>query len=56
MEAFVRTHLDSLTLVAIAAEIAATYPKERRISLSSLSRWWTKNGKAQDGFVGKSRL
>ena len=46
IEAFIRSHLDSLTLVAIVAEIATTFPPERRISLSSLSRWWAKNGKA----------
>ena len=54
IEAFIRAGLDSQTLVAIVAEIAATFPPERRISLSSLSRWWIKNGKAPGGSIGKS--
>lgn len=56
IEAFIRARLDSLTLVAIVAETATTFPPERRISLSSLSRWWAKNGKASDGSVSKSWL
>ena len=27
----------------IVTDIAATFPPERRISRSSLSRWWVKN-------------
>lgn len=45
IEAFIRARLDTTTLVDIVAEIAATFPKERHISMSSLSRWWIKNAK-----------
>jgi len=45
LEAFIRARIDTETLTAIIAEIAATFPPERRIGLSVLSRWWRKHAK-----------
>ena len=51
VEAFIRARLDTTTLVNIVAAIAAiaaiaaTYPPQRHISMSSLSRWWIKHSK-----------
>ena len=53
IEAFIRARLDTTTLVAIVAQIAAAFPPERHISLSSLSRWWIKSAKPQ---VAKSAI
>jgi len=55
IEGFIRARPDGLTLVAIVAEIAATFPPERRISLSALSRWRVKNGKAPQNTISKSQ-
>lgn len=57
IEAFIRARLDTDTLSGIVAQIAATFPKERHISLSSLSRWWIRNAKpcnAQPAATGNS--
>ena len=40
LEAFIRARIDRLTFTQIVAEVAATFPPERRTSLSALSRWW----------------
>lgn len=42
LEAFVRARLDRMTLVAIVAEIARCFPPDRRVSESSMQRWWKK--------------
>lgn len=43
LEAFIRARIDRLTFTRIVAEVAATFPPERRTSLSALSRWWNAN-------------
>lgn len=43
LEAFIRARIDRLTFTRIVAEVAATFPPERRTSLSALSRWWKAN-------------
>lgn len=43
LEAFIRARIDRLTFTKIVAEVAATFPPERRTSLSALSRWWNAN-------------
>jgi hypothetical protein len=43
LEAFIRARIDRLTFTQIIAEVAATFPPERRTSLSALSRWWKLN-------------
>ena len=57
IEAFIRARLDTDTLSGIVAQIAATFPQERHISLSCLSRWWIKHAKpcnAQPAATGNS--
>lgn len=48
LEAFIRARIDRLTFTQIIAEIAATFPPERRTSLSALSRWWKVNRQISD--------
>ena len=43
LEAFILARIDRLTFTQIIAEVAATFPPERRTSLSALSRWWKSN-------------
>lgn len=43
LEDFIRARIDRLTFTQIIAEVAATFPPERRTSLSALSRWWKLN-------------
>ena len=43
LEAFIRARIDRLTFSEIVAEVAATFPPNRRISVTSLSRWWKAN-------------
>ena len=44
LQAFILARLDTETLKQIVAAVAATFPPERHISLSGLSRWWRKYG------------
>lgn len=48
LEAFIRARIDRLTFTQIIAEVAATFPPERRTSLSALSRWWKLNRQIPD--------
>jgi hypothetical protein len=40
LQAFIRARIDTMTFTDIIASIARAFPKERRTSLSALSRWW----------------
>lgn len=44
LRAFIIARLDTHTFTAICAEAAAHFPPDRRTSLSSLSRWWQREG------------
>lgn len=44
LQAFIIARLDTETLTQIVAAVAATFPPERHISVSGLSRWWRKYG------------
>lgn len=48
LRAFVEARLPSMTFAAIVADVAAHFPPDRRVSLSSVHRWWQKmqEGKA----------
>lgn len=46
VQAFIIERLDTETLKQIVAAVAASFPPERHISLSGLSRWWTANKKS----------
>ena len=43
IEAFIRTRIDRLTFAEIVAEVAATFPPNRRTSVTALSRWCKAN-------------
>lgn len=43
LRAFILARLDTETLTQIVAAVATHFPPDRRISLSSLSRWWAAN-------------
>jgi hypothetical protein len=43
LEAFIRARIGQLTFAQIIAEVAATFPPNRRTSMSALSRWWKAN-------------
>ena len=46
LELFILQRVDTLTLKEIVAEIAANFPPDRRVSISSVNRWWLRTGKA----------
>ncbi len=43
LEGFIRARIGQLTFADIVAEVAATFPPERRTSVSAVSRWWRSN-------------
>lgn len=45
LRAFVLARIDALTFDQLAVEIAAAFPPERRVSRSSLHRWWHRHGR-----------
>ncbi len=40
LQAFIRVRIDAMTFTDIITAIAAAFPKERRTSMTALSRWW----------------
>jgi len=48
LEAFIRARIGTATFAQIIAEIAATFPPDRRTSMSALSRWWKANRQKSD--------
>ncbi len=44
LQDFILARLDTETLTQIVAAVAKTFPAERHISVSGLSRWWRKYG------------
>lgn len=47
LNAFVRARIDAMTFAEIEADIAAHFPPGRRVSLSSIHRWWQRTGKSR---------
>lgn len=43
LEAFIHASIGEMTFAQIIAEVAATFPPNRRTSMSALSRWWKAN-------------
>lgn len=43
LQAVIRARINTLTYAQIIAELAAAFPPERRVSHSSLARWWQAN-------------
>lgn len=46
LHSFIVARLDTLTFDQIAKEVAAQFPPNRRISRSSIHRWWLKSQRA----------
>lgn len=42
LEAFIRARIDRLTFVEIAAQVAQTFPKARRVGKSAIHAWWAR--------------
>lgn len=42
---FILSRITHLTFKEVVAEVAATFPPHRRVSCSSLHRWWHRRGK-----------
>ncbi|WP_457650347.1 hypothetical protein [Profundibacter sp.] len=40
LQAFIRARIDRLTYVELAREVANYFPPDRRVSRSSIQRWW----------------
>ncbi|MGG7567732.1 hypothetical protein ACQ5SO_16395 [Rhodovulum sp. DZ06] len=47
LNAFVRDRVDDMTFKELAQDIARAFPPERRVSASSLHRWWHRQRKAR---------
>jgi hypothetical protein len=46
LRAFILQRIETQTLAAIIAAVRATFPPGRQTSLSGLSRWWKRHGRA----------
>lgn len=45
LQAFIRARIDRLTYQELAQDIAAYFPPNRRVSRSSIQRWWQRQTK-----------
>lgn len=45
LELFILTRVDTLTFKEIVAAVAAHFPPDRHVSVSSVNRWWLRTGK-----------
>ena len=52
LQAFIRARCLTLTFPERAAEVAATFPPDRRVTPSSIQRWWHRRGKKPDPTIG----
>lgn len=43
LQAFVNARFATLTFEQIAQDVAANFPPDRRVSMSSIHRWWQKS-------------
>lgn len=46
LQAFITARVTTMTFPELAAAVAARFPPERRVSTSSIHRWWHRRGKA----------
>lgn len=42
LKAFILARIDRLTFAELAQEVADYFPKDRRVSRSSIQRWWSR--------------
>ncbi|MCF8516835.1 MAG: hypothetical protein K9G72_21110 [Rhodobacteraceae bacterium] len=54
LQAFVSARFDALTFDQIAREAAENFTYERRVSRSSIHRWWLKTGSIRGGAIAGS--
>lgn len=47
LQAFIRARIDRLTYQQLAQDVAAYFPPARRVSRSSIQRWWQRQAKAK---------
>ena len=52
LQAFIRARCLTQTFHEIAAEVAANFPPDRRVTTSSIHRWWHRRGKKPDPTIG----
>lgn len=46
IEQFIMAPITKLTFAEVVAEVAASFPAERHVSMSALYRWWHRTGRA----------
>jgi hypothetical protein len=54
LQAFVSARFDTLTFDQIAREVADNFTRERRVSRSSIHRWWLKTHGIRGGAIAGS--
>ena len=47
LETFIRARVDRMTFAELAAEVAGTFPPNRRVGRSAIHDWWKRQHKAQ---------
>lgn len=52
LQAFIRARCLTLTFPEVAAEVAANFPPERRVTTSTIHRWWHRRGKKPIPSIG----
>jgi hypothetical protein len=45
LQAFIHARIMTATFASVVADVAARFPPEKHISMSSLHRWWHRHGK-----------
>jgi hypothetical protein len=54
LQAFIRARVTTMTFPELAAAVAANFPPERRVAMSSIHRWWHRRGKVLGANISKS--
>lgn len=53
LQAFITARLDRMTFAEIAADVAANFPKERRVGKSAIHAWWQSTRKPTNRKPGR---
>lgn len=56
LQAFIGARVMTLTFPEVAAQVAAHFPPERRVTTSTIHRWWHRRGKKPKPPTGCNRL
>ena len=54
LQAFILARVDTQTFKDTVAQVAAAFPPERRVAVSSVDRWWRRTGKALSACQNRS--